>query len=53
MAFLGREEKGKAATGKKISMSDIEGGKMFNLYHFFTVVDICSVPVNEKDAALS
>lgn len=28
-------------------------GKIFNLYHFFTVINICSGPVNEKDAALS
>lgn len=42
----------KAATGREKRMPNI-GGKIFNLYHFFTVIDICSGPVNEKDAALS
>jgi len=43
----------KAAMGREIRMSNVEGEKNFNLYHSFTVIDICSVPVNEKDAALS
>lgn len=49
--FLGNKKQGCKRKGNE----DVKywGGEIFNLYYFFTVIDICSVPVNEKDAALS
>lgn len=42
----------KPATGRENNLKYWEG-KNFNLWHFFTGINICFDPVNEKDATLS